>query len=68
MCVELAKGSPNLRFVVQDLPATIAKAHSVWNKEVPDVVDAGRVQLQPYDFFEEQPVKGAGAYFLRCVL
>ena len=68
MCVDLARKFPNLRFVVQDLPATIEKAHSIWNAEAADAVAAGRVQLQPHDFFEEQPVKGAGAYFLRCVL
>lgn len=68
MCVDLAKAFPNLCFVVQDLPATIEKAHSVWNAEAADAVAAARVQLQPHDFFEEQPVKGAGAYFLRCVL
>lgn len=68
MCLDLAKAFPDLHFVVQDLPATIEKAYPIWNAEAADAVAAGRVQLQPYDFFEEQPVKGAGAYFLRCVL
>lgn len=27
-----------------------------------------RIELQPHDFFEEQPIKGARAYFMRSVL
>ncbi|KAH8744648.1 S-adenosyl-L-methionine-dependent methyltransferase [Hyaloscypha finlandica] len=46
------------RLILQDLPIVIAEA-----KNIPEGIEA-----HGYDFFNEQPVKGAKAYYLRTVL
>ncbi|GCB21215.1 demethylsterigmatocystin 6-O-methyltransferase [Aspergillus awamori] len=46
------------RLILQDLPHVVADA------ELPD----GVIESQGYDFFTEQPVKGAKGYMLRTVL
>lgn len=48
------------RLVLQDLPIVI---DAIKEGELPAGIEA-----QGYDFFEEQPVKGARAYYLRTVL
>ena len=52
---------PNLsgRIIVQDLPETVAGA---------DVTSLDGLELQPYDFFTEQPVKGARTYLFKWIL
>ena len=59
-CVEIARNSESLRFVVQDRQEIIKAA------SVPDDVKE-RIDFVPYDFFQEQPVKGADAYFYRWI-
>jgi hypothetical protein len=59
VCVELAKQYPEMKFVVQDLPKTVASA--------PKDVDS-RIQFQAHDFFTTQPVKGADVYLFRWIL
>jgi len=46
------------KLILQDLPIVVAEA-----KNIPAGIEA-----QGYDFFNEQPVKGAKAYYLRTVL
>ncbi|KAF4628593.1 hypothetical protein G7Y89_g9561 [Cudoniella acicularis] len=60
--IALADAFPNLkRVVVQDLaPVTAAST-------VPDRLQ-GRLEFETHDFFADQTVKGADAYFLRWVL
>ncbi|GKZ36808.1 hypothetical protein AbraIFM66950_008040 [Aspergillus brasiliensis] len=48
------------RLILQDLPHVIADAEL----ELP----AGVIECQGYDFFTEQPIKGARGYMLRTVL
>ncbi|EJD51549.1 O-methyltransferase [Auricularia subglabra TFB-10046 SS5] len=61
----LAKAFPDLRLVVQDREATIKAAHDFWQGELPGAVSSGRVQLQPHDFFNDQPARtDAPAVFL----
>ena len=64
--VTIAQANPNLKFVVQDLPETIAHAEdpatTIVTKELQD-----RISFQARDFYKEQPVK-ADAYFVRLVL
>jgi hypothetical protein len=61
VCIDLAKRYPDLKFVVQDLPRTIASA--------PKLEDdlATRIEFQEHDFFTPQPVKGADIYFFRWI-
>ncbi|KAI7219700.1 hypothetical protein KC333_g2825 [Hortaea werneckii] len=46
------------RLVLQDLPVVVKDC-----KDLPS-----RIEVMPYDFFSEQPIKGAKTYFLRTVL
>lgn len=60
VCVALAQRWKNMRFVVQDLPKTIASAPKLEPDEI-----AARIVFQAHDFNTEQPVKGADGM---CVL
>jgi len=62
VCVALAERYPNLKFVVQDLPKTVASA--------PKLADeiASRITFQAHDFHTAQPVKGADVYLYRWIL
>ncbi len=61
VCVELAKRFKNLKFVVQDLPKTVASA-----PKLPDDI-ASRIEFQAHDFHTQQPVKGADVYLYRWI-
>ncbi|KAJ5035134.1 uncharacterized protein L3040_008393 [Drepanopeziza brunnea f. sp. 'multigermtubi'] len=61
-CVALAERFPNLTFVVQDLPQTIASAPALAG----DL--AARIQFQAHDFTQPQPVRGADVYLYRWIL
>lgn len=62
VCVDLAKRYKNMKFVVQDLPKTIASAPELEG----DLKD--RIKYQAHDFHTPQPVKGADVYFFRWIL
>lgn len=47
------------RLILQDLPETIAQV---------DQSKMNGIEVQPYDFFTPQPVKGAKAYFWRWIV
>lgn len=64
-CLELAKHHPSMRFVVQDLPKTIASAPAYAHLD--DAV-RDRVAFQAHDFFTPQPVRGADVYLFRWIL
>lgn len=59
---EIARKHPFIHCVVQDLPGVLKHA----DKVPADLRE--RVTFMEHDFFEEQPIKGASAYFLRWVL
>lgn len=67
MSLELAKIYPDLKFVVQDTAPTIAQAKKIWETEHMEYLRS-RVTLMVHNFFEENPVKGADVYVLRCIL
>ncbi|KAL3422651.1 o-methyltransferase [Phlyctema vagabunda] len=61
VCVDLAKRWSNMKFVVQDLPKTVASA--------PDLgALKERITFQAHDFHTLQPVKGADVYLYRWIL
>jgi len=62
VCVDLANRYKNIKFVVQDLPKTVASAPKLDD----DIAD--RITFQAHDFHTEQPVKGADIYFFRWIL
>ena len=47
------------QLILQDLPVVVSEARNI----IPS-----RIDVQGHDFFHEQPVKGAKAYFLRTVI
>ncbi|KAI1454081.1 S-adenosyl-L-methionine-dependent methyltransferase [Annulohypoxylon moriforme] len=61
----LAKLFRNMKFVVQDLPNTIASAP---DPICADAKIAKRVRLQTHDFFQEQPIKDADVYYFRWIM
>ncbi|OCK75619.1 O-methyltransferase [Lepidopterella palustris CBS 459.81] len=63
VCVALAKKFPGMKFVVQDLPKTVADGPS---KVPPEFAD--RIQFQAHNFLTPQPVKDADVYFFRWIL
>jgi hypothetical protein len=67
--VELAKAFPQLEFIVEDLPETVAEAQKLFDAD--DSVDAAiksRIKFMSHDFFEPQPVQKGDIYFLRMIL
>lgn len=58
----LARQHPELKYIVQDGPDTIAYGKSIYGS-------AGLpIEWQAVDFFKEQPERGARAYILRHIL
>ncbi|GAA5864154.1 hypothetical protein JCM8547_005156 [Rhodosporidiobolus lusitaniae] len=66
--LELIKTAPHLKLVLQDRPSVIEQAKMVWEKEQPEAIKSGHVQLVVHDFFQPQPVKYADVYFLRAII
>ncbi|KAK0478604.1 S-adenosyl-L-methionine-dependent methyltransferase [Armillaria luteobubalina] len=67
--MQLANEYPNLRIVLQDLPAPIELAKNViWPKSCPAAIQDGRVEFRAFDFLMESPVNGCDVYFLKNVL
>lgn len=68
LCAELSRSYRNLRFVVQDLPKTIASAPSPIVPEDPQA--SSRIQFEVHDFFTEQPAHhcDADVFFFRWIM
>lgn len=68
-CLQLSHIYPQLRFVIQDRAPALEQAQKeIWPRENPNALKSGRVQFQPHDFFEPNPVQGADVYWLRYIL
>lgn len=68
MSLDLAKQFPNLHFVIQDRPHVVALAEELWKREMPQAVEAHRVEFMAHDFFKEQPIHGAEVYLMRYIM
>ncbi|CAL1708128.1 unnamed protein product [Somion occarium] len=66
--MHIIKACPQLRVVLQDLPATIEEAKRFWKESVPTLVTDGRVEFVPLDFLKGSPVAGCDFYFIKNVL
>lgn len=55
-----------VRMVLQDLSGVLAEGEKE-RKESGQILDP-RIELQPHDFFEKQPVKGAEVYFMHKIM
>jgi ubiquinone/menaquinone biosynthesis C-methylase UbiE len=58
--VMLARKYPRTNCIVQDMPATVEAGRQQLPNDVKD-----RVSFMSHDFWSEQPVKGADAYYFR---
>jgi len=66
MSLDLAKRSPQLRFVLQDRAPVIQQAEIVWEREFPEALETRRMKMMEHDFFIE-PIKFAEVYLFRYV-
>ncbi|KAH8827600.1 S-adenosyl-L-methionine-dependent methyltransferase [Flagelloscypha sp. PMI_526] len=64
----LLEANAHLKFAIQDLPGPIRDGTEIWQKENPEALKSGQVQLQVHDFFTPQPIKNASVYFMRMIL
>ncbi|KAL9622213.1 MAG: hypothetical protein Q9160_003396 [Pyrenula sp. 1 TL-2023] len=65
--IAIARAYPDLKFVVQDLPETIAKCDFSKTQGVDNGISS-RVSFMPHDFFQPQPVTDADVYLLRMII
>ncbi|KAG8906692.1 hypothetical protein FRC00_012407, partial [Tulasnella sp. 408] len=69
MAVVLPLTPIGTKVVVQELSRPVLeRAKTFWAERDPTAISGGKVVLQPHNFFEPQPVKGADVYFMRFVL
>ncbi|KAF9479524.1 S-adenosyl-L-methionine-dependent methyltransferase [Pholiota conissans] len=64
----LMKEFPQLKVVLQDLPAVVQQGKDYWQAERPKAIEDQRVEFVPIDFFKDQPVANCDFYYLRHVL
>ncbi|KAF7861788.1 hypothetical protein EAF04_007671 [Stromatinia cepivora] len=60
--ISVARTFTNVRFIVQDLPVTIAKVAPKLPSDV-----QGRISFMKHDFFTEQPIKDADVYYFHWI-
>ena len=60
--IAIAQTYPNIRCIVQDLPATVTSGESRLPKEFKE-----QVSFMVHDFWTEQPVKDADIYYFRWI-
>ncbi|KAF8191305.1 S-adenosyl-L-methionine-dependent methyltransferase [Pholiota molesta] len=64
----LVKEFPQLKVILQDLPAVVQQGRNYWQAERPKAIEEKRVQFVPIDFFNDQPEANCDFYYLRHVL
>ncbi|KAG1864838.1 S-adenosyl-L-methionine-dependent methyltransferase [Suillus subluteus] len=57
-----------LRITNHDLPEVMVQAQNAWEKNAPDALLDGRVELVPNNFLEDIPAAGKDVYYLKHVL
>ncbi|KAF8191304.1 S-adenosyl-L-methionine-dependent methyltransferase [Pholiota molesta] len=64
----LVKEFPQLKVILQDLPAVVQQGQDYWHTEHLEAILMKRVEFIPMDFLADQPVPGCDFYYLRHVL
>ncbi|KAL0060251.1 hypothetical protein AAF712_012961 [Marasmius tenuissimus] len=64
----IAKAHPHISITLQDLPEPLGQAKVLWSDELPEALDAERVQFIPVDFFQQAPVAGHNLYYMKHIL
>ncbi|KAF5516137.1 O-methyltransferase aurJ [Colletotrichum siamense] len=69
LAAQVATKFPRLKFIVQDLPETVAAAQKAFEAdEKLDAAVKSQIQFMSHDFFKAQPVVDADVYFLRMII
>ncbi|KAI5926688.1 S-adenosyl-L-methionine-dependent methyltransferase [Camillea tinctor] len=67
--LQLSQVYPELKFILQDRGPALKQAETeIWPRANPSALESKRVQFITHDFFDVNPVKNAGVYWLRYVL
>ncbi|GJE93466.1 O-methyltransferase [Phanerochaete sordida] len=66
--LDLVKGYPKLKVVVQDLASLRPRWSELWSKELPSAIQEERTTFVPIDFFKGAPVKDCDVYYIRHIL
>ncbi|KAG2123063.1 O-methyltransferase-domain-containing protein [Suillus clintonianus] len=66
--IPLATMFPHLKITNHDLPEVIVQAQNAWEKNAPEALLDGRVELVPNNFLEDIPVFGKDVYYLRHII
>ncbi|KAJ3553408.1 hypothetical protein NM688_g3629 [Phlebia brevispora] len=66
--MDIAEKHKHLRYMIQDLPATVEEGRAYWASVKPEMLDSGQVQFQVHNFFEPQPVTNAAVFMVRYIL
>lgn len=59
----LAKSTKSMKIIIQDIPGTVELGRKLLPEEF-----KGRIEFAIHDFYSEQTIKGADAYFMRFIL
>lgn len=63
--MDLLRGYPHLKGVVQDLPLVTEQGKEFWSEQYPEAVTNERIQFIPLDFLNEPPIANCDIYHVR---
>ncbi|TFL01412.1 O-methyltransferase [Pterulicium gracile] len=66
--VPLVENFPDLKYVVQDLPESIENAEAFWGEKDPKAIADQTVSLEAHSFFEPQPERDVGVFFMKSII
>ncbi|KAF4548433.1 O-methyltransferase domain-containing protein 9 [Elsinoe fawcettii] len=66
--IALAQAYPHLKFIVEDLPETIANSRKAWETNPAKAEIGDRLVYKEHNFFEPQPVTDGDIYLLRMII
>ncbi|TCD65877.1 hypothetical protein EIP91_002036 [Steccherinum ochraceum] len=66
--MNIARLNPGLRVVLQDLPSNVEPAKALWQAQASDIIQAGKIEFVPIDFFKDIPVAGCDYYYMKHVI
>jgi len=65
--MDVLRAFPHLKVIVQDLPAVVEEAKTLWDKELPEAVKENKVEFIPFNFLKDAPAPGCSVYYLRHI-
>ncbi|KAJ8073210.1 hypothetical protein PM082_020079 [Marasmius tenuissimus] len=64
----IAKAHPHISITLQDLPEPLEQAKLLWSNELPEALDAKRVEFVPINFLQQTPVAGQDVYYMKHII